>query len=235
MAGHLLEISYIAAIVLFVIGLKMLGHPATARKGNFIAGTGMGIAVIATFLLYRSPSHHYQPVGNYLWIFGGIIVGSIWGIVGAKRVAMTAMPQWVAMFNGMGGACSALIGLISFPQYINDTGATLALSTVFGSIVVGSITFSGSIIAYAKLNGNMNKDIRIPFYNIINTVFLIFIAGLCTCLLLHNIPDAPMWIYILLGISLVLAQFLYKEHLLSKMYPLCNLVAFFLVVALIFW
>ena len=199
MTGHYLEIAYLIAVVLFMMGLKKLGHPQTARTGNMQAGIGMGIAIIATLLLYKNSDG--AGIGNYAWIAGGILIGCIVGWFAAKKVAMTAMPQMVSLFNGMGGACSAFIGLVEFGPAMS--GSLLPYATVLSCLVVGTLTFSGSMIAFAKLNGNLNKDIRLPFYNILNTLIMITLAGLTVCLLLHNIEDARMWIYILFGLSLV--------------------------------
>lgn len=202
MTEYYLEIAYIIAIVLFMMGLKKLGHPQTAQKGNMQAGIGMGIAILATlFLFNKEVDGNTVGIGNYEWIAGGILLGCIAGWFAAKKVAMTAMPQMVSLFNGMGGACSAFIGLIEFGDAMD--GDVLTYATVLSCLVVGTMTFSGSMIAFAKLNGNMNKDIRLPFYNIINTIFMIGIAGLMACLLLHNISNPAMWIYILFGVAIV--------------------------------
>ncbi|MBL4755128.1 MAG: NAD(P)(+) transhydrogenase (Re/Si-specific) subunit beta [Flavobacteriales bacterium] len=199
MTGYYLEITYVIAVVLFMMGLKKLGHPETARKGNMQAGIGMGIAIVATLLLYKNGDG--SGIGNYEWIAGGILIGCIIGLLTAKKVAMTAMPQMVSLFNGMGGACSAFIGLIEFGPAMN--GEVLTYTTVLACLVVGTLTFSGSMIAFAKLNGNLNKDIRLPYYNILNTLIMITLVGLTACLLMHQITDARMWIYILFGLSLV--------------------------------
>ena len=189
MGEYYLEIAYIISIVMFMMGLRKLGHPETAKSGNFLAGAGMTLAILATIFLkeYTEINGEQRGVGNLLWIFGGIALGSAIGWVSAKKVAMTAMPQMVSLFNGMGGACSAFIGLIEFQPAMGQGEPILVFATVLGSLVVGTITFSGSMIAFAKLNGNMNKDIRLPYYNIINTLFLIAISGLSFCLLMHNI------------------------------------------------
>jgi len=199
MSGYYLEIAYIISVVLFMMGLKKLGHPETARKGNMLAGTGMGIAIIATLVFYKNGDG--EGIGNFAWIGGGIALGTIVGLMAAKKIAMTAMPQMVSLFNGMGGACSAFIGLVEFGPAID--GDPLTYTTVLSCLVVGTLTFSGSMVAFAKLNGNLYKDIRLPFYNILNTLFMIVIAGLTVCLVLHNIQDAVMWIYILFGLSLI--------------------------------
>ncbi len=199
MAGYILEITYIISVLLFMMGLKKLGHPQTAQKGNMQAAIGMGLAIVATLAFYTNSEG--EGLGNFAWIAGGILIGTVVGWLSAKKIAMTEMPQMVSLFNGMGGACSALIGLLEFGPAIDSD--VLIFAVVLGSLVVGTITFSGSMIAFAKLNGNLNKDIRLPYYNILNTIFMITIAGLVACLLLHNITDAVTWIYILFAISFV--------------------------------
>lgn len=196
---YLLEISYLIASVLYIIGLKMLSGPKTARNGNLLAAAGMSLAIFATIFLYVDDEGN--KLGNYIWIFGGIIVGTIAGWMAAVRVKMTAMPQMVSIFNGMGGACAAMIGLIEFPHYFHGSGDSLTILTIFAGLVIGSVSFSGSVIAFAKLNGNMNKDIRLPFYNIINTLFIIGIFVLTGLLVAHQLTD-PMWVYILFAASL---------------------------------
>src|SRR5215467_13209907 len=105
---NVLTLCYLIGSVTFILGLKMLSNPASARKGNLVAATGMTIAILGTIFLYEEDGH---KLGNYPWIFGGILIGAIIGTLSAKKVKMTAMPEMVSMFNGMGGACAALISL----------------------------------------------------------------------------------------------------------------------------
>src|SRR5215216_2133850 len=111
MGLNLLTICYLIGSVTFILGLKMLSNPATARKGNLIAAAGMTIAILGTIFLYVEEG---QRLGNYAWIFGGILIGGVVGTLSAKKVKMTAMPEMVSMFNGMGGACAALISAVEF-------------------------------------------------------------------------------------------------------------------------
>lgn len=199
MGEYLLEISYLIASVLYIIGLKMLSGPKTARKGNLYAAFGMALAILATIFLYVDEDGN--KLHNHIWIFGGIAIGTVVGWMAAVKVKMTAMPQMVSIFNGMGGACAALIGLIEFPHYFEHGGSYLILLTIFAGLVIGSVSFSGSVIAFAKLNGNMNKDIRLPFYNIINTLFIIAIFVLTALLVAGTLHD-PMYVYLLAILSL---------------------------------
>ena len=159
-----LSILYLIATITFIIGLKLLGHPETAKKGNLIAAFGMGLAIFGTIFL------HDLEVSNLIYILIGtaILLGAIIGWVIAVKVEMTKMPELVSLFNGFGGASAALIGLVEFG---NNMGSTSQTTTIIAAIIIGSITFSGSMIAWAKLNGTMWKDIRLPKYNIINNLF----------------------------------------------------------------
>ena len=113
MAAYLLEICYLIASVFYILGLKMLSGPKTAKNGNLLAAAGMGIGIFATIFLYENEG---QSLHNLPWIFGAMIIGTGLGWYAAVKVQMTEMPQMVSLFNGMGGACAAMIGLIEFPH-----------------------------------------------------------------------------------------------------------------------
>ncbi len=164
-----LEFIYLIASITYILGLKMLGHPETARRGNLIAAGGMTLAIFGTIFLYQG------EVATHIYILIGIaiIIGTIIGWVVAKKVAMTKMPELVSLFNGMGGASAALIGLIEFHHYTGDTISTV---TILAGIIIGSISFSGSMIAWGKLNGTFKKPFRLPKYNLVNNlVFLVLV------------------------------------------------------------
>ncbi|MDC0303909.1 NAD(P)(+) transhydrogenase (Re/Si-specific) subunit beta [Flavobacteriales bacterium] len=202
MGEYILEIAYLIASVLYIYGLKMMSGPKTARNGNLWAAAGMSIAIVATVLLYTDGSGNHLT--NLPWIGGGIAVGSVLGYLMAKRVQMTDMPQMVSLFNGMGGACAAIIGIIEFPHYVYDPSSSfLILLTIFAGLVIGSTSFAGSMVAFLKLNGNLKKDIRFPMYNVVNTLLIIAAVGLTICLAGGHIhSNIEMWVYILLGLSL---------------------------------
>ena len=193
MGTYTLEICYLIASICYIVGLKMMAGPKTARNGNLLAAGGMTLAIFATIFLYQYEiDNESKNLGNYIWVFGGIIVGTIAGWLAAKKVQMTAMPQMVSLFNGMGGACAALIALVEFPdalEHMHEHWDVLFMSTILCGLVIGSTSFSGSMIAYLKLNGNLKKDIRLPFYNIINTILIVGIIGLTICLAGGHIPD----------------------------------------------
>jgi H+-translocating NAD(P) transhydrogenase subunit beta len=180
---YLLEIAYLIASVLFVVGLKMLGNPKTARQGNLLAAGGMTLAIFATIFMHRNEQG--EPIGNYGWIFLAIAVGTVIGTMSAKRVQMTAMPQMVSLFNGMGGACAALISLVEYGHQTTHTdGATLL--TILAGLVIGAVSFSGSMIAFAKLQELMKKSFRLPSHHLINIAILVVIGALCAYMLMGN-------------------------------------------------
>jgi NAD(P) transhydrogenase subunit beta len=138
----LVNLIYIVAAVLFIYGLKMLGSPATARRGNFISAIGMFLAVITTLL--------HNEVIEFQWILLGFIIGAVIGAFAARLVAMTQMPEMVALFNGFGGIASLLVGWEAY--HSNPLGDTFTMVTIFLSILIGGVTFSGSLIAFGKLS-----------------------------------------------------------------------------------
>lgn len=177
---HTRTITYIIASATFIIGLKRMGNPKTARKGNLLAAAGMTLAIIASIFINIKKSTDTNGIVTYTestpatfiygLIFAAIAIGTIIGWTTAKKVQMTKMPELVSMFNGMGGACAALIGLMEFHHNIGNTGTLIPI--ILG-MIIGSVSFSGSLIAFLKLNGTMNKPIRLPNYNIINTAVMI--------------------------------------------------------------
>ena len=207
---YILEISYIIASVLFILGLKMLSHPLTARRGNLLAAFGMTFAIVATILWHR---HNGERIHNIGYILAAIAAGLIVGWLIAVKVKMTAMPQLVSFFNGMGGACAALISLMEFPRLGGEThmanmfhGEVLAIIL---AMVIGSVSFAGSMIAFGKLDGWI-KDWKSPVIRIVNICFLLVIIALAVFVMSRGEvdPRAEMvWMYLLMGIALVYGVF----------------------------
>jgi H+-translocating NAD(P) transhydrogenase subunit beta len=200
MSNGFLTISYLIGSISFIIGLRMLSHPDTARKGNLYAAIGMTLAIFATIFLYKSPDGN--SIGNHGWIFGGLIIGTVLGTMMAKRVQMTAMPQMVSLFNGMGGACAAIISIVEFNHMMHQ-GHTLtdnigfSISILLG-LVIGTVSFAGSMVAFGKLNGNIN-DRNIPFGQIINILLLIAIVVIIYLMIWGGAGGSLF--YILLAVS----------------------------------
>ncbi len=190
-----LSIIYLIATITFVIGLKNLGHPETAKKGNLIAAAGMGLAIIGTICIHDID----VPLFIYIIIGAAILTGSIIGWLIAVKVEMTKMPELVSLFNGFGGASAALIGIVEFG---NNSGGISHVATIIAAIAIGSITFSGSLIAWAKLNGMMWKDIRLPKYNLINNVFFLMLLAFSIYIIWSH-TESSLMIILLLAASLV--------------------------------
>lgn len=197
---HILWIIYLIASVCFVIGLKMLSGPETARNGNLVAAVGMFLAIVATIFIHPYIKEEVSPL-KYGLIFGGIAIGTVVGWLTAKKVQMTKMPELVSLFNGMGGACAALISLIEFPNH--EQSNERVLLTILLGLFIGSVSFAGSIIAYLKLNGTLNKPLRLPSYNIINLVLVIGILVLIGVILMMPAEKAYPVVIGLLLLSLL--------------------------------
>ena len=194
----ILSIIYLIATVTFIVGLKKLGHPDSAKSGNLTAAGGMGLAIVGTIFI-----HDLQvPTIIYVLIGIAILLGAIIGWFIAIKVEMTKMPELVSLFNGFGGASAALIGIVEFGNSdIKTTSATI-VATILSAIVIGAITFSGSLMAWGKLNGSVKSIIKIPQYNIINNLVIIAIVVLAAFVVVENI-DSQILLYSLLFAGLV--------------------------------
>jgi H+-translocating NAD(P) transhydrogenase subunit beta len=195
-------IIYLISSISFIAGLKMLSHPDTARKGNLIAAAGMVLAIVATIFIHDKE----VPSLIYILIFSGIAVGTIVGWWIAVKVDMTKMPELVSLFNGMGGACAALISLIEAEHFLSgsDDGSLFGkVLVILAGLIIGSISFSGSMIAFMKLNGTLNKPFRLPYYNILNIAILIITVGLGAYLLMNagtGGSNSIIWIIFVLSL-----------------------------------
>ncbi len=187
------ELLYLGAAVLFIFGLKKLSSPRTARQGNMLASVGMLIAVIVTL----------ANMENIGWgpIIAGLVVGGGVGAALALRVKMTSMPELVAAFNGFGGVASALVALAEIERwdasFDTETGVVVALS-----LAIGSITFSGSFVAFGKLNGSLpGRPVMLPGGQLINA--LLAVALVATAVWAISAEDALAY-WIVVGLALVL-------------------------------
>ncbi len=203
---YILDIIYIVGAFSFIFGIKLLGKPESAKKGNFIAAVGMALAVFGTIFLYKGENEMHLK--NLEWIFGGLIIGSVIGTMMAKRVQMTQMPQMVSFFNGMGGACAALISLVEYHHVmavdsldvmpVMETGKAIV---IYLGLIIGSISFAGSMLAYLKLDEKI-KDKVLPFQQVFNIGLMVVILGIAACSIFGWVA-IPNSLYILLAISLL--------------------------------
>jgi H+-translocating NAD(P) transhydrogenase subunit beta len=193
----LLTIIYLIASITFIVGLKMLSHPESARRGNLIAAAGMGAAIFATIFLYKDEAGN--GLRNIGFMLVAIALGTVIGYISSKKVKMTAMPEMVSLFNGMGGACAMLISIIEFKKLYGTqihTGHYVAIA--FG-LVIGSISFAGSIIAYLKLSGKQ-KDINFSGQHIFNGA--LFLAIIVCAVLGLVATNGIIYFYVALALSL---------------------------------
>jgi len=224
---NVLTVCYLVGSVTFILGLKMLSNPATARRGNLIAAAGMSIAILATIFLYKDDNGN--RLHNYGWIFGGILIGAIIGTLAAKKVKMTAMPEMVSLFNGMGGACAALISVVEFNHLYNSSfqvwkcnmcKANLLvhnffvgeLIIIFAGLIIGSVSFAGSIIAWGKLNGKI-KDMSFKGQHLVNLAMLFALIVLSVYVIgfelrsFSLLTNAPLLFYLILFLALLYGIF----------------------------
>ena len=186
------DLSYFITAVLFIVGLKMLSNPATARQGNRLAAIGMAIAIIATF---------FDPeVGNYFWIIAAIIIGAVISAVPARTVKMTSMPQMVAIFNGMGAGTVALVSLAEFFN-IEDHSRGLTISIVLG-VIIGAIATTGSVIAFLKLQELISgRPITYPSQQMVNAALFgaIALLGILTIIAVDGAGAGTALVLIFFG------------------------------------
>jgi H+-translocating NAD(P) transhydrogenase subunit beta len=214
MPVSILSICYLVASITFIIGLKMLSTPATARKGNLIAAGGMIIAIIGTIFLYEDDG---KKLGNYSWIFCAIVIGIIIGTLTAKKVKMTAMPELVSFFNGMGGACASLISIVEF-DYLFRANRLLDTSSfsevvsgghylaIIAGTIIGSVSFAGSMIAWGKLNGKI-KDYAFKGQHLINLIILFLVIGIAVFTYFSDVKFANIPFFITVALALLYGVF----------------------------
>ncbi len=190
---YIQEFSYLLAAILFIVGLKALGSAKTARGGNRMAMVAMLIAIVITLVV--------AGIIGPTQIIVGLVVGSLIGAVAAKRVQMTSMPQMVALFNGFGGIASTLV---AYSEYMRFTGGeTMDVNvTVVLSIFIGTVTFTGSLIAFAKLQGIMRgAPIVLPLHQILNILLLLGVVVFGVMNVMN--PDVQFWALIIIAIAAI--------------------------------
>jgi len=224
--SYIIDLIFIGVAVLFIIGIKFLSSPKTARTGNLIAAAAMFVALLA---LHKTDGNSVWTQGwssNYTLIALGMVVGLVIGAIGAYSVKMTAMPQMVALFNGLGGGAAALVASLEFtsPQtdkleigrlvvsltMPNQPSTVTAISMLLATLI-GSLSFSGSIIAYLKLQGKLEKPHTFPGQNFLNGLVLLVILGLIGWLTFNAAGEHAITAFIvmfslalLFGIAMVL-------------------------------
>lgn len=186
----LIEACYFIAAILFIFGLKRMSSPVTARGGIIWAGAGMVVATVVTFL--------YPGMSNYTLMVAGIAVGGIAAWISGKRVAMTDMPQMIALYNGMGGGAAAAIAAVELYSGA-DHGLVFSILAVLGGLI-GAVSFSGSLIAFAKLQGLMKTTVRFPGQQIFNLVLLLITLVLAGVIVVQHSGPNVVTIFFLLAL-----------------------------------
>ncbi|MBR59498.1 MAG: NAD synthetase [Myxococcales bacterium] len=189
---EIIQLAYLGASVLFIMGLKGLTRPKTAVRGNQLGALGMLVAIAATLA--------DQGVLDYKVIAGGIALGTVIGFLLATRVQMTKMPELVAMFNGLGGGASALVAAAEFYRQSGNPELAVEFTTAtVASVLIGGVTLTGSLVAFGKLNGSL-RDFRLPKHHIYNILVGLVVLGLaiwfCTA------PETTWTFWTIAGVSL---------------------------------
>ena len=193
--------AYLVSAALFILGLRYMGSPATARMGNALGASGMAVAILVTLI--------NEEILRYELILAGVLVGGIIGVVFARQVKMTAMPQMVAVFNGFGGGASALIAISEYFR-LWDAGEDIGLETsitIMLGVLIGTITLSGSAIAMGKLQEVITgRAVRLPLQNVLSA--LLFLAILALAISLIALDPNPASFVALIALCLILGVLL---------------------------
>ncbi len=193
-----IRVLYIVAFVLFILGLRLLNHPRTARRGNMVAAVGMAFAVVGTLL--------YDFVGDYGLIAVGIVAGTAVGVPAARSVKMTAMPQMVALFNGVGGGAVALIAFVEYRDSLELLGGNPELETLIPILlaaIIGSVSFWGSLIAFGKLQEVLpGRPIQLPGQQVINMLLLAAVVA-CAVAIAAGSESELLFLAILIGAAIL--------------------------------
>jgi H+-translocating NAD(P) transhydrogenase subunit beta len=199
MVEVIIKLAYLLGAVAFVWGLRLLSSPDSARKGNILAGIGMGIGIIATLFVDAGTTMY----NNYVWIFGGIVLGGGIGYVAAKKVQMTSMPQMVSIFNGLGGACAVVLAMAEMNNGMDSMSAGQFFIADL-ALVIGGIAFTGSLLAFGKLEGLVDDNsLKIPAPQVINFILLASVIGLSVLAFQDSADKGILFIIAVMVISLI--------------------------------
>jgi NAD(P) transhydrogenase subunit beta len=199
------DVAYLTSAFLFIIGLKFLSHPKRARRGNQMAAIGMLFAIVASFIFIWGGGLLREGSNAGVLIIVGILIGGLAGTIGARMVAITEMPQMVALLNGCGGGAAALISTVEFANFVGGRSLGHAPdplgfgATLFGG-VIGSISFWGSLVAFGKLSGFMERAITSTFQKILNALLFVALIGVIAWI---GTGAGTVAFYTLLGVSLL--------------------------------
>lgn len=199
----IIQLAYLVASVFFIFGIKMLGSPKTARKGNTYSAFGMLLAIVFTLL--------DRNIISFEWIIIGIVVGSGIGTLFATKVKMTGMPQMVGLLNGFGGGASTLVAMAEYYKVLNDPALNFELDTtitIILSVLIGAVTFTGSMIAFGKLQGIVTgRVVKYPLQHPLNLLLLLFVLAAGVIVVLNPATELTL-LLVIVAVSLVLGVLL---------------------------
>jgi len=189
----IINLAYIISAVFFIYGLKMLGKPSTARRGNLLSSVGMLIAVVVTLAS--------RDIISFRWIILGMVIGTVIGALGARLVAMTSMPEMVAVFNGFGGIASLLVAWNVY--WVSPQTEAFTLITLILSVLIGGVTFTGSMVAYGKLSGKITtKPVLYKGQQFVNSLLVLIILAAAVFLFIPNPLDLSLHTVFIILIAL---------------------------------
>lgn len=195
------SLAFLTASILFIVGIKLLASPKTARKGNLVAGTGMLLALFAVLPLLHNAHGGSVSLWKWFLLITGVGAGLVIGALGAYKVKMTAMPQMVALFNGAGGGAAALVAAIEFAHVTRASSLTFVIAMLCAALI-GAVSLSGSIIAYLKLEGHFDKPVTYPAQQVLNGV--VFVLSLLLALAMASGSHSMVLMVLFLMLALVL-------------------------------
>ncbi len=199
MSDIAINFAYVACALLFILGLKLLSSPETARRGNLFSALGMLLAIVVTLLS--------QDIVDFRWIAVAAVVGALIGALAARLVVLTSMPEMVALFNGSGGGASLLVG---WSTLYPASGSTFTLVTVALSILIGGVTLTGSVMAWGKLSEVFTtRAVVFGFQRVLNSIILLALLASGVLFVMHPDPSSPAFVALvvfslLLGVMAVL-------------------------------
>ena len=219
-------ILFLIAGICFIMGLKLLGKPETARKGNLVSAVGMTLAALGTLTSIMSGTEGAFDASTLIWIFAGMVVGTAIGIPAAKMIKMTAMPEMVALFNGFGGIASLLVGWAELQRHYAtahaavadaahsaeaaiETGSSVSVSSaiaIFLAVFIGGVTFTGSVVAWGKLSGKLpSPPVLYAGQRVINGIMVLALLACGVWIAIDPTAQAPLYISIVLSFILGVA------------------------------
>ena len=200
-----IELLYLASAILFILGIRDLSSPVTARRGNLLASLGMFFAVVGTLIHHDilKVASDQGVIQAYGWIVAGMALGGIIGAVMAHFMPMTAMPERIAIVNGLGGAASCLVGIAEYVRHAGEGLDAFTMGVIGFEVMLGALTFTGSMIAFAKLRGLIKGLFTFPLQNQVNILWVVVMLAIVSELVLGFLGAQWMLFWILLAMAMI--------------------------------